>query len=242
MKQGCFMVAGFALTCAFLVSPLAAQRSKVNYQAYFIDDFDGASEDQGLAWRAAGSKFITKGFPILKYFEGMPQAVRMAGSWQGKDKEARFIGVECKFNRQGNNWLDLIPTKGGSDYEIPLRGVVSGFEVWVWGAGYQYSLEALVRDCTGRVHTLPIGNLDFQGWKNLSVSVPTHIPQTSRYLGSAQHLSFVGFRIRTSPSERVDDFYVFFDQFKALANMHIDFYDGHELRNAQFKEEGESGK
>ena len=47
-------------------------------------------------------------------------------------------------------------------------------------------------------------------------------------------MTFVTFRIRTQPTENVDDFYVFFDELKALTNTRTASYDGFELENAKF--------
>ena len=194
-----------------------------------VETFD-SPESSEIAWNAIGSKFITEGYPILKYFDGMPNALRVMQS--DSDKEYKFLGMQFKFNRQGDNWVDLYPTKSSGDnaapYEIPLKGVVQRFDLWVWGAGYAYDLEILVRDCNGRIHTLPVGTL------NLAVTVPTNIQQRSRYLSQLKYMSFVAFRIRTQPTENVDDFYVFFDEFKALTNTRTASYDGFELENAKF--------
>lgn len=106
--------------------------------------------------------------------------------------------------------------------------------MWVWGADYFYQLEVLLRDAEGRVHVLPIGWLNFKGWKNMGVSIPTTIKQTTGYLGSAG-LSLVCFRVRTSPTERVDNFYFFLDELQALTNVFFDSYDGYELTDAAFE-------
>ncbi|CEM62524.1 hypothetical protein DWQ65_01360 [Treponema phagedenis] len=240
MKQGGLILAGFVLIFASML-PLAAD-SEVNYQTYMVDTFDTTEE---WTWEAVGSKFVTEGYPVLKFFDGMPHAVRVMQS--DPDAEYRFMGVQFKFNRQGDNWVDIVPMKDGKNYEIPLKGIVNRFDLWVWGAGYLYSMEMLVRDCNGRVHVLPLGPLNYQGWKNLAVKVPTNIPQASKYLSNVKYMSFVAFRIRTSPMERVDDFYIFIDQFKALTNVFVNSYDGFELEKANFQEEnsnneGESGK
>ena len=229
MKQG-VVITVFVLMFAVVCTPLAAQDSGVNYQTYMVETFDSPE------WNGIGSKFITEGYPILKYFDGMPNALRVMQS--DSDKEYKFLGMQFKFNRQGDNWVDLYPTKSSGDnaapYEIPLKGVVQRFDLWVWGAGYAYDLEILVRDCNGRIHTLPVGTLNYHGWRNLAVTVPTNIQQRSRYLSQLKYMSFVAFRIRTQPTENVDDFYVFFDEFKALTNTRTASYDGFELENAKF--------
>ena len=234
MKQG-VVITVFVLMFAVVCTPLAAQDSGVNYQTYMVETFD-SPESSEITWNGIGSKFITEGYPILKYFDGMPNALRVMQS--DSDKEYKFLGVQFKFNRQGDNWVDIYPAKGSGDdaapYEIPLKGVVQRFDLWVWGAGYAYNLEILVRDCNGRIHTLPVATLNYHGWRNLAVTVPTNIQQRSRYLSQLKYMSFVAFRIRTQPSENVDDFYVFFDEFKALTNTRTASYDGFELENAKF--------
>ena len=175
MKQG-VVITVFVLMFAVVCTPLAAQDSGVNYQTYMVETFD-SPESSEITWNAIGSKFITEGYPILKYFDGMPNALRVMQS--DSDKEYKFLGMQFKFNRQGDNWVDLYPTKSSGDnaapYEIPLKGVVQRFDLWVWGAGYAYDLEILVRDCNGRIHTLPVGTLNYHGWRNLAVTVPTNI-------------------------------------------------------------------
>jgi len=237
MKQGVVLTV-FVLMFAVVCTPLAAQDSGVNYQTYMVETFD-SPESSEITWNGIGSKFITEGYPILKYFDGMPNALRVMQS--DSDKEYKFLGMQFKFNRQGDNWVDIYPTKSSGEgddaaapYEIPLKGIVQRFDLWVWGAGYAYDLEILVRDCNGRIHTLPVATLNYHGWRNLAVTVPSNIQQRSRYLSQRKHMSFVAFRIRTQPTENVDDFYVFFDEFKALTNTRIPSYDGYELEKAQF--------
>jgi hypothetical protein len=48
----------------------------------------------------------------------------------------------------------------------------------------------------------------------------------------------VGFRVRTNPSELVDDYTIFFDQIKYTSNILEDIYDGYDLRNVNFDEGG----
>lgn len=235
MKQG-VVITVFVLMFAVVCNSLTAQDSGVNYQTYMVETFD-TPESSEITWNSVGSKFITEGYPILKYFDGMPNALRVMQS--DTDKEHKFLGMQFKFNRQGDNWVDIYPTKSSADgaaapYEIPLKGIVKRFDLWVWGAGYAYDLEMLVRDCHGRIHTLPVATLNYHGWKNLAINVPSTIQQRSRYLSQVKEMSFVAFRIRTQPTENVNDFYVFFDELKALTNTRMASYDGFELENAQF--------
>jgi len=237
MKQGGLIIASLVLLFTLFVAPVSAQNRAVNYETDIVDNFD--SPDTDWTWIAAGSKFVTKGYPVLKFFDGMPNSIRVT---QVDPKGTyKFLGLEVKFDRKGDNWVDIVPTKKGSDgkvapYEVPFKGRISRLDMWVWGANYAYELEILVRDCNGRVHTLPVGLVNHEGWQNMSVLVPSYIQQVSPYLNGVQQMAFIAFRIRSRPTERVDSFYIFFDQFKALTDTYMDSYDGFELVGAQFSD------
>jgi len=245
MKHGGLIIAGLVLLFALFVMPVTAQSRSVNYETYIVDNFD--SPDTNWTWAVIGSRFVTQGFPVLKYFDGMPNAIRVTQT--DANGSYKFLGMEVQFTRKGDNSVDIYPTKKGTDgkavpYEIPFKGRISRLDLWVWGANYAYDLEILVRDCNGRVFTLPMGLVNHEGWKNMSVMVPTNIQQASPYLNGTQQMSFVAFRIRSRPTERVDSFYIFFDQFKALTDTFMPSYDGFELVGAQFsdKQNKENGQ
>ena len=228
MKQGGLIIAGLVLVFALVMMPVSAEKQHVNYETYIVDNFDSQSTD--WTWVAAGSKFATKGFPVLKYFDGMPNAIRVTQT--DPNGTYKFLGMEVKFDRKTKDAAaqPVVP------FEIPFKGRISRLDVWVWGAHYAYELEILVRDCNGRVHTLPMGLVNHEGWKNMSVAIPTSIQQVSPYLNGIQQMSFVAFRLRTRPTERVDNFYIFFDQFKALTDTFMESYDGFELVGADFED------
>lgn len=232
MKQGGFMFACFVLMMAFCILPVTSQEYNKSFQTYSVDSFDG-SEEVDWTWTVQGSKFATDGFPTLQIFDGMPQALKVMYP-ENENNTKRFLGVQSKFNRMGDNWFDIIPTVDGRPYEIPLKGEVARLDMWVWGADYFYELEVLVRDAVGRVHVLPIGWLNFKGWKNLGVSIPSSIKQSTKYLGK-ESLSLVCFRVRSNPNERVDNFYFFIDEIMALTNVFVDSYDGYDLTEASFE-------
>ncbi len=239
MKRGSLVFVSMAFLCLFAIAPLTGQSGEQeNLQTYTIDNFDNAEE---LAWsyKAGGSKFIVEGYPKLRYFNALPRPLH---EMYEDHEKAKVLGLQMKFNRKGDNWADIYPVKDGELYEIPFKGIIKRLELWVWGTGYYYDIEVLVRDVYGRVHTLPLGLVNYKGWRNLTVTVPGNIPQASKYLGNKHKMTLVCFRIRTRPSERVDDFKIYFDDFKALTNVFINSFDGYELAGADFGGEDSEGK
>jgi len=102
-------------------------------------------------------------------------------------------------------------------------------DMWVWGSNLNYYIEAYFRDYEGVVHTLYMGDIAYTGWRNLRVRIPPNIRQSRRILPRFAGLSFVKFRIWTGPMERVDNFYVYFNQFKILTDTFETYFDGDDL-------------
>ncbi|WP_043923350.1 flagellar filament outer layer protein FlaA [Leadbettera azotonutricia] len=252
MKQGSFRVLslamGLILMAGIAVFSAFGDENTVDYAAIVIDTFDGNTNHEwtvgsktysyDFIWKLDASKFATKteddAFPKLTYVPSWPMAV-FGANRDGKDLKS--IGIWGKFDRRGYNWVDLYPATGEGDdqeaFEIPIPGRISYLDMWVWGANLNYYLEAYVRDYNGVVHNIYVGNIGFQGWKNMRVAVPNNIRQSKRILPRLAGLTFVKFRIWTTPLERVDNFYVYIDQFKVLTDTFESLYDGDELADPE---------
>jgi hypothetical protein len=235
----------------------------VNLESRILETFDN-TEDSKYVWKKDASRyavgkdaadkenpsFANMGledgdfFPKLNYFGIWPMAL-FRNNRDGK--ELRSLGIWGKFKRMGYNWIDIYPTlkSEGEDagpYEIPIPGRVRYLDMWVWGSGLNYYIEAYLRDEQGVTHTLYLGNVRYQGWKNLRVLVPTNIPQRRRIIldptsintlsvedRNSIYLKFVKFRIWTTPREEVANFYIYLDQFKVLTDTFESLYDGDEM-------------
>lgn len=234
MKKGVAILGGLVLGFAFCV-PVTAQPSTRAVETIVIDDFDTDAE---WTWNVQASRFISEGYPILKKFEGIPNS--LSAYRTEEDPTPMVMGVKTKFDRKGDNWFEVYPMENDENYEPVFLGTVTQIDFWVWGANYNYRLEVLVRDADGRVHTLPAGNLRFQGWRNMVVNIPSYISQHSRFRSGRPNLTFVGFRVRTDANEAVDDFVIYFDQLKYTTNTLTNIYDGYALKDADFGDSEES--
>lgn len=212
-----------------LCVPAFSQPSSKSVETFVIDNFD---TEQEWTWNVNASRFIAEGYPKYGYFDGMPNSLKPLR--RDGDPDPKVFGVQVAYNRKGDNWFEVYPAQDGEPYEVPLIGSVDHFDFWVWGANYLYFLEVLVRDANGRVHVLPAGNLAFNGWKNVVVSIPGWLTQHSRLRSGPETMFFVGFRIRSDSSEFVDDFTIYFDNIKYISNSLSFIYDGYELRDTDF--------
>jgi len=192
--------------------------SMEDIRSVVIEDF----EDNDNNWQTSASRFTDEGFPKVKFgVEGAP--IALTASTAGEEKKY-VMGVRAAFTRKGYNKIWVYPEEG-----LVIPGHAKKLDMWVWGANYNYTLYAHLMDYRGIVHKLPLGSLHFMGWRNLSVEIPKQIPQTVRYLPMEKPLSLVRFEIWTEPTERVDDYIIYFDHLKVLTDMYKQRFDGDEL-------------
>lgn len=245
MKRGLKVFS--CLVCFFVIgSQVFAQPSSKSVETFVIDNFDTTGAQNYMSdgvslswdWSVNASRFISEGYPKTGYYEGIPNSLKILR--RGNDTPAKVYGVKSKFNRKGDNWFEVYPTKDGKPFEVPFVGTVTQVDFWVWGANYKYNLELMVRDATGRVHVLQCGSLAFNGWRNVIVNIPGWIQQHSLLRSGPENMTFVGFRVRTNVEENVDNFVIFFDQIKYTTNSLSFIYDGYELKDVEFEDSGSS--
>jgi hypothetical protein len=252
MKTG---ISKLVCLVVFVSVPVAWTFSDVNtveLQSRILDRFDGTpytldGVEYKYTWKTIGSKFSTKigdkTYPIISPVSTAPEALRR------QNPEMKSLGIQGAFDRHGYNWIDIYPVPAenvdGPPVEIPLLGRTRFIDMWVWGSNLDYSMEVYIRDNKGIIHTIPMGRLNYTGWRNLRSAIPGWIPMVSDVLPRSNYVStFVKFRIWTSPQERtyvdrkrdasgnltdIIPFYVYISQLKVLADIYETVYDGDEL-------------
>jgi len=250
MKQGGFKILCLIIWACIIVFSGFADEQFVSYEARILESFNGDA-DAPYIWRTEASRFASsvrnpngteirdnsgnvQRYPLTTYVEAWPIAA--FGNNTGPSASTlRSLGIRGQFDRRGYNWIDLYPTLANDPeakpYEIPIPGRIVNMDMWVWGANLRYYIEVYVRDYRGVIHTLKLGDINYAGWRNLRVNIPTNIPQARRILPSYAGLQFVKFRIWTQPVERVDNFYIYFKQLKILTDMFEGLFDGNDLAN-----------
>lgn len=240
MNKGLKVFVNLALLFALCI-PAFSQPNSKSAETFLMDSFDSDGEQNYYVegesyswnWTVNASRFVAEGYPKFGYFNGIPNSLKV---FQKGDSEPKVLGVNVSYNRKGDNWFEIIPTKDGKTFEIPFVGNVDHLDFWVWGANYLYYLEVMVRDANGRVHVFPACNMRFNGWKNVIVKLPGWLTQHSRLRSGPKNLSFVGFRVRSDAAEYVDDFTIYFDNLKYMSNSLSYIFDGYELQTQDFSE------
>ncbi|MCI6810193.1 MAG: flagellar filament outer layer protein FlaA [Spirochaetia bacterium] len=239
MKRGLKVFVGLA--CLFVIGlPAFAQPSSKSVETFVMENFDSIGNQnylykgEGLSWDWSinTSRFVAENYPKTVTTVGIPNSLKNLRA--NTDTDPLVYGVQIAYNRKGDNWFEVYPSKDGNPYEIPFIGNVTQLDFWVWGANYKYYLEVMVRDANGTVHVLPAGNLLFSGWKNVVVNIPGWVQQSSHLRSGPENMSFIGFRVRSDASEYVDNFVIYFDQIKYTTNSLSYIFDGYELKDVDF--------
>ena len=238
MKHGSFKAVCFILMASIAVASVFSDEYTVNLESRILEAFNG---DSDYEWDVVASRFATQTdeetFPKITYVSAWPAALY----GQRPTEEPQSFGVWGRFDRRGYNWIDIYPTQGGEAVEIPIPGRAQYFDLWVWGSNLNFYMEAYVRDYQGVPHIINMGSLGYTGWRNLRATVPNTIAQSKRVLPRLAGLTFIKFRIWTQPVERVDNFYIYFNQFKVLTDTFESIFDGDDLANAEKVQELWSG-
>jgi hypothetical protein len=184
-------------------------------------------------------KFEASGFwdAYISADEGYIQSRNFEGGPAAKKDEPiadeRYVGVDPKtgdkyvfgvrtdFYMRGNNEIYVLAKR-----PIPIEGITKTISVWVIGRNYNHNLKILLQDFFGERYELPLGKLNFQGWKKLSVAVPpqnpdgrTGIIQRNFHYNSRMGLKVVGFKIECDPDEAYGTYYVYFDDLRAVTDL-----------------------
>lgn len=220
----------------------AQQRSTTNVRSQILETFDDPAESE---WALFTNRFTADGFPQLGFIRTFPEALYRV---EPEDRELRALGIQGAFRRQGYNYIEIVPVTTDADGEqvprsIDIPGRARSIDVWVWGSNFDYFMDIHIRDYRGMVHVLNLGNLNYRGWANLRVTIPSSIPQTSQYVAQLgpdgefvsdlRGLQIVKMVLWTRPGEHVGGFYLYLDEIKVETDIYRDPFDGEELRTAE---------
>ncbi|HUX51799.1 MAG TPA: flagellar filament outer layer protein FlaA [Spirochaetia bacterium] len=214
-------------------SSIYADEVTQNIQSIILDNF---FEPQQHEWIVTGSNFVTQGYPQSAMVKTWPDALYRQPP-QGTD--IRSLGIHAKFDRMGYNYIEITPaTKDANGQLVPtpidIPGRMKSLDVWMWGSYRNYYVEAQLQDYRGIVHVLRLGSLDYRGWEDLTVGVPSSIPQSVTYIPSTKGLKLLKFVIWSTPNTPVDDFYTYINQIKVITDTFESPWDGETLANPSY--------
>ncbi len=228
----------------FLSSAIMFAQTDVQYLqhrilASFDDQLEGDFLGNSFSWivRANGGNVIVRSEegeelrdpePISARFQTYPRALYNRNNPPPENPQA--LGIRASFLRQGYNYLEFIPVYADNPNKgIPIPGIATQLDLWVWGSNHNYYMEVHLRDYRGVEHVINLGSLYFNGWRNVSGYVPNIIPQADFHNSLGKVLELTKIVLWTTPNEKVDGFSVYLDEVKVFTNVFSAPYDGDSL-------------
>jgi len=202
-------------------------------EAQLLDNFE-ESED----WRARATcplgetttmKMVQRGEMVAAddaNMKPLPGEACNVNDSSCQDHPNYILGVKTFFNDRGFDRVELSPPQ-----EYVIKGKARQFSVWVLGRRFRHMLSIKLRDYRGNIHTLPIGRLDFFGWRRMTVTVPGWLPQSTRYSLLDKNLHFVSLFVTSDSHEVPGTFYFYVDNLKVLVDRGEQNYPGSEIKD-----------
>jgi len=171
-----------------------------------LEGFDRASSPWRAVFAAEDGVAATR---LLETGEGAP----------GGDAAERqsVLGLRVDFFRRGRSSLVLLAPR-----PLPVEGRCSALSLRVLGRSYRHSLSLLLFDYYGALRELPLGRLDFPGWRTLRVYLRAGdgpgrpwIAQDDAHYTRAPGIRVAGIKLDFEPEDAYGTFYAYFDELRA---------------------------
>jgi hypothetical protein len=194
---------------------LGIDSAQQDLQEVSVDKF----EQEGY-WRASISS--DSGFISSRLFKGSPAGKEPLAAEEDLDIPDEYVlGARIDFLRRGHASFTLTPV-----HPIPIEGITKTISVWAAGRNYNHKLSILIKDYFGRTFELTMGNLNFQGWKKLTVAIPPQaedgrngIVQRNYHYNNDLGISVIGFRVDCDPAETIGTYYLYLDDLRAVTDL-----------------------
>lgn len=175
-------------------------------------------EDAGF-WRVSmpmDSGIVThrrlEGAPADK--EPLPEEEELEQLGNEIESDRYVLGVRADFYRRGPTHISIEPSR-----PLAVPGIAKTITVWVVGRNFQHELSVVIEDQFGTRNILPMGTLNFSGWRPLTVAIPPGIRQRDPHYINRTGISILGFVIEPFLAETYGTYYVYFDDLRVVTDL-----------------------
>lgn len=200
---------------------------KINFEE-LISDFEGEN------FNILGRDLKTK---TTKYYESVSSFFKGNESLNTSSKSKKSLGVRVGWseNHFGVKYYSLVlPEKN-------LKRDVKTLTMFVWSAKYKAKIYLKVNDFSGKDRFLYFSDLNYYGWKRLTIDVPQFINGGVEYrpldnLLSTNSVKVKEIRVEVDDEEKRDIF-IFFDRLSYFFDTIVDRnYDGFRIEEILLNE------
>ncbi|NCN05454.1 MAG: flagellar filament protein FlaA [Spirochaetales bacterium] len=150
-------------------------------------------------------------------FEGSPLGKRpLEGAAEAgvEEPDLYVLGVRVDYFRRGWTEISVEPVR-----PLAVPGIAKTISVWVVGRNFNHLLKVVIEDDFGTRVALPMGRMNFSGWKELTVAIPPTIQQRNANYSDRGGIRILGFIIEPSMTETYGTYYVYFDDLRVVTDL-----------------------
>lgn len=174
-------------------------------------------EDPGF-WKAAVP--IDAGVITARRLAGSPADKKPLADEKDagiKENDQYVLGIKTEFFGRCNTSIAIEPIR-----PLAIPGITKTISVWVIGRNNNHRLSVIVEDNFGNKNYLPMGKLNFSGWKQMVVAVPPTLEQHNPHYNNLTGIKIVGFVIEPELTETYGSYYVYFDDLRVVTDLFAD--------------------
>lgn len=174
-------------------------------------------EDQGF-WKVAIP--LDAGVIGSRRVEGSPldkKPIKAESDAEIKEEDKYVLGVKAEFFGRTNTTLSVEAIR-----PLTCPGITKTISVWVIGRNNNHKLGVVCEDYFGHRAVLPMGKLNFSGWKQLTVAVPTTLEQRNPHYNNRMGIKILGFVIEPELTETYGSYYVYLDDLRVVTDLFAD--------------------
>lgn len=185
-------------------------------------------EDSGLWY---GVMPADHGLISLRTFSGgsiSKEAIEDEQQFGLGEADENVLGAKIEFYHRGAISFAVRPSR-----PLPIEGITKTVSVWVAGRNTEHRLELLVADHFGNSAIIPMGKLNFSGWKKLTVTIPPDLKQRDYHYNDRMGITITGFNVNCNVDETYGRYYIYFDDLRAVTDLFAEeSRDGDDMMDA----------
>jgi len=124
------------------------------------------------------------------------------------------LGIKAEFFGRCNTTLSIEAIR-----PIVVPGITKTISIWVIGRNNNHKLGIVCEDFFGNRAVLPLGKLNFSGWKQLTVAVPVTLEQRNPHYNNRMGIKILGLVIEPELTETIGSYFAYFDDLRVVTDL-----------------------
>ncbi len=171
-------------------------------------------EDPGF-WRVAIPS--DHGIIIHRRFEGNPQdkqAIAAEADVGIKEADQYVLGLKVEYYNRVSTSISIESMR-----PLAVPGITKTLSMWVVGRNFNHVLKVVIQDIFGRKAYIPLGKLNFSGWKKMTVAIPPTVQQRNVHYNNLVGIKILGFVLEPDMLQTIGSYFLYMDDLRVVTDL-----------------------